>query len=79
MARPRPLDKFVWVQHTSGKQKIIPRSELASLTGEWERILDPTKKPAATEDTAPPESAPAAKKTAKKSSSTAAESAPEKE
>ncbi|HEU4542198.1 MAG TPA: hypothetical protein VFR23_13805 [Jiangellaceae bacterium] len=77
MVRPRPLDKFVWVQHTSGKQKVIPRAQLPELTAGWERIYDPAKKPDAAE-TSDADSAPPAKKAAKKPS-TAAESAPEKE
>lgn len=78
MARPRPLDKFVWVQHTSGKQKVIPRAQLPELTADWERIADPAKKPDPTTETSEADSAPPAKKAAKKPS-TAAESAREKE
>lgn len=62
MAFPRPLDKFVWVEHTSGKQKVIPRSALPELTEEWHRILDPTKKAAPAEPVEPAGDAPAPRK-----------------
>lgn len=82
MGHPRPLDKFVWVQRTTDdgvvKQKIIPRGELPSLSPDWERIYDPTKKPEAAAESSEADDTPPAKKAAKKPS-TAAESAPEKE
>lgn len=59
MARPRPLDKFVWVQHTGGKQRRVLRSQLPSLSPNWERIPDPTKK---TADAEPAGDAPVSKK-----------------
>jgi hypothetical protein len=85
MVRPRPLDKFVWVQRTdgSGKQQLVLRSQLPSLHESWERIADPTKKLAAEAEAAEADDAdeaPAPKKNpAKKQPSTPADSAPEKE
>lgn len=55
--RPRPLDKFVWVEHESGKQRRVLRARLPSLSPEWKRIPDPTKKtsaPAGTQPSASP-------------------------
>jgi hypothetical protein len=85
MVRPRPLDKFVWVQRTdgSGKQQLVLRSQLPSLHENWERIADPTKKLAAEAEAAEAddanETAAPKKRTAKKQPSTPADSAPEKE
>lgn len=71
MARPRPLDKFVWVEHESGKQRRVLRARLPSLSPQWKRIADPTKKTSAPADTEPSASPsdtgpPAAKKAVRK-------------